>query len=290
MFCKPVVGLYLSEMSMKRCIFINLVLIAVMLVSFCGGCDTMTTLPERIIDDKGVEMALLPAGEFLMGANDSDPDANTDEKPQHQVTLDAYYIDVYEVTNASYALCVQDGACTEPYYKASYMRSEYYGNPQYDNYPVIWVDWNQAEAFCEWRGGVLPTEAQWEKAARGPDGRLYPWGDEVPDCTRANYWGQSGGCVGDTSPVGSYPLGASPSGLMDMIGNVREWVMDWYNEYYYGIQSKWINPLGPESGHYRVLRGGSLVNLQKAIRCTSRYGATVDLRDDNVGFRCSRTP
>jgi eukaryotic-like serine/threonine-protein kinase len=274
----------------KLCILISLVLITAILMVACGGYATASTFPERITDSKSEEMVLIPAGEFLMGSTDSDPYAETIEKPHHQVILDAFYIDVYEVTNASYALCVQDGACVKPGNKASYTRSSYYGDPQYDNFPVIWVDWNQAKAFCEWRKGSLPTEAQWEKAARGPDGRLYPWGDAMPDCARANYWGQSGGCVGDTSMVGSYPLGASPYGLLDMTGNVWEWVMDWYNEYYYGIQSNWINPLGPGSGHYHVLRGGSWFNFQRAVRSAFRNGATVDLRDYYIGFRCSRSP
>ena len=133
---------------------------------------------------------------------------------------------------------------------SSHIRSSYYGNSKFDNYPVVYVDWNQAHAYCEWRGGSLPTEAQWEKAARGTDGRTYPWGEKL-DCDKANY----SGCIGDTTPVGSYESGKSPYGIYDLAGNVWEWTADWYSETYYQNLAYPENPLGPDIGQDRVAAG-----------------------------------
>ena len=178
------------------------------------------------------------------------------EAPQHTVYLDAYSIDKYEVANARYQACVDAGGCTAPHDPSSATRTSYYGNPDYAGYPVINVDWGQAETFCAWEGKRLPTEAEWEKAARGTDGRIYPWGNQNPTCDLANGVVQGKRCVGDTSPVGSYAAGASPYGVMDMAGNVWEWVNDWYDENYYS-HSPASNPPGPATGDTRVLRGGS---------------------------------
>lgn len=202
------------------------------------------------------EMVEVPAGIFEMGC---DPEHNAGEdcsgnSTLHQVTLDAYWIDKYEVTNASYARCVAAGGCTPPYKNSSTTRTAYYGNQSFANYPVIYVDWNQANAYCTWAGKRLPTEAEWEKAARGPVfAYRYPWGDEAPDCRMANFGGTEG-CVGDTSAVGSYPDGASPYGALDMVGNVWEWVADWWQDGYYAYAST-KNPLGPVTGGYKVFRG-----------------------------------
>ena len=152
----------------------------------------------------GMLMMFVPAGEFTMGSENG----STDESPIHTVTLDAYWIDQTEVTNQMYALCAQAGTCQPPEGTRSYTHSSYYGNPEYDNFPVIYVDWDMAKTYCEWAGARLPTEAEWEKAARGTDGRTYPWGEGL-DCNKANYFG----CVGDTIAVGSYDDGKSPYGL-----------------------------------------------------------------------------
>lgn len=205
-------------------------------------------LPTKITDAKGVSMVLVPAGEFTMGSeNGAD-----DEKPVHQVDLDAFYIDTYEVSNVLYKTCVDAGVCKEPRDVQSHTRSNYYDNPRYDNYPVIYVDWYMATAYCEWRGARLPIESEWEKAARGTVGRTYPWGEGI-DCSLSNY----GACFGDTTAVGSYESDKSPYGVYDMAGNVMEWVADWYDVYPGGN----LDVSADFGQKLRVLRGGMWFSL-----------------------------
>jgi formylglycine-generating enzyme required for sulfatase activity len=221
----------------------------------------------------------VPAGSFQMGSDSG----NSDEKPVHTVTLDAFWVDQTEVTNKMYALCVGAGECPPPSSTKSYTLDSYYGNAQYDNYPVIYVSWNNAKAYCEWAGRRLPTEAEWEKAARGTDGRIYPWGDAAPESTMLNF------NVGDTTEVGKYPNGASPYGALDMAGNVWEWVNDWYGESYYS-NSPSENPQGPDSGQFRALRGGSWNYYDRLVRAASRDWFAPDDFNNNFGFRCARSP
>lgn len=235
-------------------------------------------------------MALIPAGEFQMGSDLYD---YVDEKPVHAVYLDAYNIDIYEVTNAQYAACVQAAYCTPPEESKSYTRSSYYGASAYADYPVIYVDWNQARTYCQWRGGDLPSEAQWEKAARGGlQGKKYPWGDEEPMCQKGAPNGakfdDGAGCKGaDTDPVGSY----SPNGygLYDMAGNVWEWVLDWYQETFYA-SSPSANPVGPSYGKFRVVRGGSWYYVTWDVRSAYRLWNKPDDDFSYVGFRCVHIP
>jgi formylglycine-generating enzyme required for sulfatase activity len=204
-----------------------------------------------------------------------------DEEPPHTVSLEAYYIDIYEVTNALYAVCVDDGSCQPPTNFGTDTRPSYYGNPEFDYYPVIYVDWGMANTFCDWRDARLPTEAEWEKAARGTDGHKYPWGDEV-DESHANY----NNSIGDTAEAGDYDSGISPYGVYDMAGNVWEWVADYYSDTYYR-NSPFENPLGPDSGTEHVLRGGSWYDTADLIRTTVRLKEPNPV-DNNFGFRCAR--
>jgi formylglycine-generating enzyme required for sulfatase activity len=239
-------------------------------------------LPE-IKDDKGTVMRLIDPGNFLMGSIKGD----LDERPTHSVYLDAYYMDKFEVTNAFYQACVNTGACKPPVHADSYTRSSYYGNPFYDDYPVVYVDWNMAKAYCEWRGARLPTEAEWEKAARGREELTYPWGKGV-DCQKANYTKGHNACVGGTSKVGIYENGKSPYGVYDMAGNVWEWVADWYSATYY-TSSLPSNPAGPDAGRAHILRGGSWNRGELDIRSSNRLNYAPNYTNFDAGFRCAKT-
>jgi len=242
----------------------------------------------------------IPAGNFLMGSSDADISNYlklfsgslrswfTDEQPQHTVYLDAFWIDQTDVTNAQYAKCVAAKFCRAPANISSGRRNAYYGNSGFADYPMVNVDWNMAKAYCEWAGRKLPTEAEWEKAARGTDGRIFPWGSEV-DCNKANYRD----CVGDTSRVGSYPAGASPYGALDMAGNVSEWVADWYDSAYYWFNNAYSgirtssNPTGPDYGQSKVLRGGNWDYFSDGMRTASRADNDPTFAESDIGFRCA---
>jgi formylglycine-generating enzyme required for sulfatase activity len=235
------------------------------------------------------EMVYIPYGEFQMGCileHNGDFACPENELPLHRVILDAYLIDKYEVTNAQYALCWKDGACTGPDFFSSYSRLIYFTLPEYDNYPVVYVNWDQATTYCAWAGKRLPSEAEWEKAARGTSLHAYPWGDEPPDCTRANGADRVTNtyCVGETDAVGNYPDGASQYGVMDMSGNVWEWVNDWYGYNYYR-ESPEINPTGPTSGTQKTIRGAAYNWSAEFLRTSIRRSYSTQFYA--LGFRCA---
>lgn len=226
-----------------------------------------------------------------------DPDHNggftclPDEIPLHTVKLGDFYIDKFEVTTTQYAECVKAGACESPSNSASETKDYFFENPIYANYPVIYVTWENADAYCTWVGKRLPTEAEWERAARGSNAKTYPWGDKDPTCILVNGYdnASSSNCTGDLSEVGSHPDGASKYGVMDMAGNVWEWVSDWYSEVYYG-QSPTENPAVPTSGSYKVLRGGGWSSNWVFLRTASRGFDPVFNSSKDAGFRCAVTP
>jgi eukaryotic-like serine/threonine-protein kinase len=227
----------------------------------------------------GMVQVYVPGGSFVMGSDTG----RSEEQPAHTVMLSAYWIYQTEVTNAMYALCVEAGQCEAPYHSDSKTHRIYYGNATYDNHPVIWIDWAKSNAYCAWAGRRLPTEAEWEYAARGDDERTYPWGDALPTCSLTN----QRGCTGDTAAVGSYPDGASPFGVLDMAGNVAEWVSDWYGSYPSGTV---VDPQGPMSGEEYIMRGGSFILIVENLQATYRrgsFGITGYAYYDS-GFRCAR--
>jgi formylglycine-generating enzyme required for sulfatase activity len=231
----------------------------------------------KISPADGMLMVEIPAGEFSMGKDD---DLVGADSPRHTVYLDTYWIDQTDVTNAMYAKCVQAGKCT---FNVEHAKTAiHFGNPAYANHPVVYVTWYQAVGYCQWAGRRLPTEAEWEKAARGVDGRPFPWGKNPAGPKLANF----NDLVGDTTPVGSYPSGASPYGLLDMAGNVRQWVADWFDALFYR-NSPLQNPLGPGLGDKRVLRGGSFKDPANGVRVTVRFAHLPGSAGMNRGFRCA---
>ncbi len=241
----------------------------------------------------GSILVYIPAGEFTMGSNDGDDD----EKPMHTVYLDGYYISKYEITNKQYKQFCDETVREYPKDPEEFTGINNYFS-SYPNYPVVEVSWNDAVAYCDWAGLRLPTEAEWQKGARGTDGRKYPWGNSEPNGSQCNYDDKSLSKYYDynwidknvndgyafTSPVGNYSSGASPYGLMDMSGNVWEWVNDWYGEDYYSVSPK-SNPKGPSSGSSRVLCGGSWLNPDYSIRSSYRNYNIPTYCWRNCGFR-----
>lgn len=258
-----------------------------------------TPAPEnmKISPRDGMTQILIPAGTFTMGG--LDVHRKNDEQPAREISLDAYWMDQVEVTNGMYNLCVQSGVCRPPALNSSDNRAEYFGNAEFNDYPVVHVTWHDANVYCEWAERRLPTEAEWERAARGDDLRNFPWGDELPNEYTANFMN----LVGDTSRVGSYPEGASPFGVLDMAGNVWEWVADFYRPDYYA-KSPAENPAGPSLDEIfnslRVIRGGSFeedgIFLRLAHRnalegpnpwITSDREGNYGRSSVKVGFRCA---
>lgn len=257
---------------------------------------TETASTQRASPVDGMPQVYAPAGTVRMGGLDIHAD-DRDELPAHTVSLDDFWIDKLEITNAMYMLCVQAESCAPPEDWASDSRRSYFNNEDFKDYPVAHVTWEQANTYCAWAERRLPTEAEWERAARGDDFRNFPWGDEPPSETYANF----NRLVGETSPVGSYAAGASPFGALDMAGNVWEWVADLYGIEYYNISPE-RNPTGPETNatSLRVIRGGSFQDEWVNLRVSKRGAALgpspnapYDAPDragehsSKIGFRCA---
>jgi len=271
---------------------------------------TTTAGPVKVAGKDGMVLVYIPAGEFTMG---SDSDASA--KPAHTVYLDAYWIDRTEVTNTMFtAFIAATGYQTDAVKQGGgyvftdgdwqYVKGPSWKHPHgrgtnldgLGDYPVVEVSWNDAAAYCQWAGRRLPTEAEWEKAARGTDGRTYPWGEQPPAGNLLNFADQNlPVSFADTNtndgyqfsaPVGRFPEGASPYGVMDMAGNVWEWVADFFSDTYYQ-ESPASNPPGPASGDARVLRGGSWGNDLVEVRTFFRRGHSADVPSDRLGFRCA---
>ena len=251
--------------------------------------DTPTPEPlsPEITDAKGAEMVLIPAGSFTMGSEAGE----VDERPIHVIGMDDYYIDKFEVTNAQYKECVDELVCDLP------GSTRLYTDTRLSDHPVVFVSWDMAVAFCEWRGARLPTEAEWEKAARGTELLSYPWGNDFDgdllnycDLNCTNSWAdrRDNDKFDTTAPVGTYE-GVSPYGVYDLAGNVMEWVADWYGENYYENSPK-TNPPGPASGRYRVLRGGSWYDTRDNVRSFKRTDLDPNNAYNYIGFRCAVDP
>jgi formylglycine-generating enzyme required for sulfatase activity len=292
-------------------VVLKVVLIGVVLLVSCGGpgtptpartpavtgapptADPGTTGPRagdvRVNATDGAAYLYVPAGDFLMGSTDADPQAVFHEKPQHTVYLDGFWIARTETTNAQYTLCVQAGTC-QP---SKYANLEHYDAP---DQPVVGMTWTDAVAYCRWAGGRLPTEAEWEKAARGTDGRIYTWGN-VFDATRLNFCDKR--CTiewhdltvddgyADSAPVGSYPAGASVYGALDMLGNAWEWTSSLYRPYPYRADD---GREDPAAEGVRVVRGGSYFNFASYARTAFHYGYAPTVVYPNFGFRCAASP
>ena len=231
---------------------------------------------------------VVPVGTFDMGSVDIDED----EEPEHSVTLSTFYMDINEVTVGQYVQFLNSGG-QDAHYNVLMANTTHcgiskLGDGDYnvasgrENFPVVYVNWDDAKTYCEWAGKRLPTEAEWEYAAGGTDGRTHPWGEGI-DPTKANY----GENVGGSTEVGSYPAGASPFGCLDMAGNVGEWVWDWFEIPYPSTPQ--TNPTGPVTGTERVMRGGGWTSVPYSLRVTQRFGLDPTIRS-LIGFRCVRTP
>ncbi len=271
----------------------GLVMILGWFVPVIQASGTSPSKPEHptqteITGKDGAPMVLIPAGPFPMGVPEGARDGGRDEYPLHEVYLDPYYIDKYEVTNGRYAEFVKVTGHRIPEHPADTARSLWKNgkvSKELVERPVVNVDWFDAEAYCRWAGKRLPTEAEWEKAARGTDQRRFPWGNVEPTHKHLNYnqrW------IGERTlmPVGSYEAGKSPYGVYDMAGNVWEWVADWYDDHYYE-KSPPRNPKGPENGTHKIHRSSGWYVETPLVRIFTRVKSDPRNRNESTGFRCA---
>ena len=271
----------ISWLRIRVLVLSGLTLIAPQLA---GGAD----LPKTATGRDGAPLNLIPAGEFLMGTSISNRDGGRDEYPERRIFLDAFYMDSLEVTNGRYLEFVKATGHRLPEHPRDKTLTLWQGPTvpaAFKDHPVVNVDWHDAAAYCAWAGRRLPTEAEWERAARGTTGRRFPWGDAEPTRTLANYLNQWRNGAG-LEPVGSHPQGASPEGVQDLQGNVWEWVADWYDPSYYE-KGPTRNPKGPDEGTRKVIRGSGWESEAPLLRSAHRLNSDPKNRNHSLGFRCA---
>src|SRR5688572_26284703 len=275
----------------QECLMPSLLPFVIIGVILFAPCD-LRAENSRLGEGASPPMVLIPAGPFPMGVPLGDRDGGRDEYPRHEVYLDAYMIDTYEVTNGRYLEFVKATGHRVPQNPINPTRNLWEGDRITESIadrPVVNVDWADADAYCRWAGKRLPTEAEWERAARGTDERRYPWGNQTPTPEFANYGLGARFSYGQTlMPVGRYEKGKSPYGMYDMAGKVWEWVQDWYGTNYYEASDR-QNPRGPEGGQFKVLRGGSWSELPKYLLTYGRFKLPPSTRNSYIGFRCAKS-
>jgi len=247
--------------------------------------------PKTMTGKDGAPLVLIPTGEFLMGTSLSLRDGGRDEYPERRIFLDAFYMDTYEVTNGRYLEFIKATGHRVPEHPLDKKLTLWRGTtvPEaFRDHPVVNVAWQDAETYCAWAGRRLPTEAEWERAARGMSGKRFPWGDTEPTRTLANYLNQWRDGAG-LEPVGSHPQGASPEGVHDLQGNVWEWVGDWYDAHYYE-KGPTRNPKGPIEGARKVIRGSGWESEAPLLRSAHRLSSDPKNRNHSLGFRCAMSP
>jgi len=278
----------ISHPNKENCMMRGSLSLLIVAVVLCLPPATHAADPVSSGNDEA-PMVKVPAGPFPMGVPLGDRDGGRDEYPRHEVFLDAYEIDLYEMTNARYQAFVKATGHRVPQNPKNPTRNLWQGETVSDmlaDRPVVNVDWADADAYCRWAGKRLPTEAKWEKAAKGNTDHRFPWGNVEPTNKHLNFnqkW------IGEKTlmPVGSYEAGKSPYGAYDMAGNVWEWVHDWYDPRYYE-KSPSKNPKGPDSGTKRVLRGSGWQNETPTVRIFTRVESDPTVRNESTGFRCAR--
>lgn len=268
--------------ALRSMMLAGIVLVAVPAVTVAEG------LEKEVKGKDGAPMVLIPEGSFPMGVPHGDRDGGRDEYPRHDVFVNDFYIDKFELTNSRYLEFVKATNHRVPQNPKNATRNLWEGDTITESLadrPVVNVDWADAQAYCQWAGKRLPTEAEWEKAAKGTADRRFPWGNVEPTNKHLNFNQQ---WIGEKTlmPVGSYELGKSPFGVYDMAGNVWEWVNDWYDAKYYE-KSPAKNPMGPESGTKRVLRGSGWQNETPTVRIFTRVDSDPTIRNESTGFRCA---
>lgn len=268
--------------ALRSMMLAGMVLVVVPAVTVAEG------LEKEVKGKDGAPMVLIPEGSFPMGVPHGDRDGGRDEYPRHDVFVNNFYIDKFELTNGRYLEFVKATNHRIPQNPKNATRNLWQGDTITESLadrPVVNVDWADANAYCQWAGKRLPTEAEWEKAAKGTADRRFPWGNVEPTNKHLNFNQQ---WIGEKTlmPVGSYELGKSPFGVYDMAGNVWEWVNDWYDAKYYE-KSPAKNPPGPETGTKRVLRGSGWQNETPTVRIFTRVDSDPTIRNESTGFRCA---